>query len=722
MLDSDAQLAELREQGLRAFVFMAGIAYGIWHASAALSDSAETVTRAYAVFPAAATAFGGAYLLLKRSLSAASWWLVVAGHLAIAWAAWVMQDPRATILHAALTLAAAFLLGLRGGIASGVLGVGLGIAVALSQRAVVDAADLWIGAATAALAVGGVWIVTSRLLLALSWYSQSFAIAERRTREAREHRAELVETTRQLDHALYQFARANEALRVAWQIADQAERSRMELATNISHEFRTPLNLIVGYSEMMLTSPGSYRGASLPPAYRVDVNAVYRSAQHLLALAEDVLDLARMETGSVGLLREPADLGEIIRDAATLVRDYVAAKGLELRLDLEAGLPPLMVDRLRVRQVLLNLLTNAARVTERGHVAVTLRRRDELARVDIADTGPGIPSADLVRIFQRFERGDANGAEDRRGTGLGLPISRRFIELHGGAMGVESVAGAGATFWFTLPLAAMEHTVLAPRSGAALSGRGGANPIVVLASQESELVRVLQRHLEGFDLETACDLASARRRAEESKAIAILADMDAPFSDAEDSAVPVVRCPLPSVRRLARRLGVAEYLIKPVSRESLVQAIGRLGRPIESILVVDDVPWFAELLTRMLTADGQRYDVAIAHTGDEAMSRLRGHRPDLMLLDLAIPNLDGAGVLAQVADDPALRDTSIIVISAHAEGEGNLPLGGEVRVEKPEGFRLTELMRVLDATLRQMAPPRAHVEPTAPAPPAGAPG
>ena len=181
----------------------------------------------------------------------------------------------------------------------------------------------------------------------------------------------------------------------------------MELATNISHELRTPLNLILGYSEMMITSPASYGGVPLPQPYRGDLNAVYRSAQHLLALSDDILDLAQMEVGRLGLRREAVDLSQVIRDSATLVQDFVEAKGLELRLELLDDAAILLLDRLRIRQVLLNLLTNAARFTVRGQIRVHVMSREQDVLVQIIDTGD--PPDDFPACFSHSSRATSRG-------------------------------------------------------------------------------------------------------------------------------------------------------------------------------------------------------------------------------------------------------------------------------------------------------------------------
>lgn len=716
------QLQELQSDTLRLFLVLATVGYVAWHLVDVQLFPRAQMTRAYAILPVVVPVLLGTHLLLSVHPRAATWLFVGGGFCAVSWAVLLLGPPPA-LLYGALALVAAFVLSTPAGFA--VIGGGSVLLLGLrgTRPEMAAASEVWAMAIFGATAVVGVWALKHRLLLVLCWYMQSYEEAERRAREAREHRAQLVQTTRQLDIACYRLERANAALQLAWRAADQAERSRMEFATTISHELRTPLNLIVGYSEMMMTSPGSYGGIPLPPAYRGDLSAIYRAAQHLLALTDDVLDLARMEVGRLGLLRETVDLTQIVRDAATLVRDYMEARGLELRLDLPDDLPPLLLDRLRIRQVVLNLLVNAVRFTERGHIGVRVARGDHEVRVSVSDTGPGIAPDDLAALFQRFVTSGEHRAEWHSGTGLGLAISKRFVEMHGGDMGAESVPGQGATFWFTLPLVPADRggvPVVSP-SHPLPATPGQPEQVLVLAHPDAALARLLQRHLGRYRVETADGLAAAGARALEVRAAAVIADL-AVAPDWDHGSVPLLRCPLPRQERRADRLGVADHLLKPVSREDLLRAIARLDGPIQRVLVVDDDTRFVRFLGRLLSSVGQGYAVSTAHNGEEALVKLRGERPDLMLLDLAMPGLDGPGVLRRMADEPDLARTRVLVVSARDEAEECGILGSEIHLTKPEGFRLAELTEILGVLLSALTPGRGYLDTTVPAPPGAAPG
>jgi signal transduction histidine kinase len=214
------------------------------------------------------------------------------------------------------------------------------------------------------------WILTRALYNLTEWYFFSFRQAQQKVQEARQHRGQVLQLFKELDQAYYRLNRVNTALVAARKEAEEAERFKTEFVTNVSHELRTPLNLIVGFSEMMMTSPESYDGVQLPGAYRSDINAINHSARHLLALVDDVLDLARIEVGRLAITRDAVDFATFVKETVAFVSDNIAAKGLELRVQVEPQLPTLWIDRLRIRQVLLNMLVNSARHTSAGSIEV----------------------------------------------------------------------------------------------------------------------------------------------------------------------------------------------------------------------------------------------------------------------------------------------------------------------------------------------------------------
>ena len=243
-----------------------------------------------------------------------------------------------------------------------------------------------------------------RLFTSLDWMLTMTRKAQQNEAEARQRRAEVRSMLKSLEEAYARLERANEALIFAREAAQKAYRFKAEFVANVSHELRTPLNLIVGFSEMMATAPESYHGVPLPSEYRGDVMAIYRSAQHLAALINDVLDLSQVEAGKLPVHREPVDLGEVIGEAVEIVRGLAEAKGLALEIELPEHLPLLNLDRTRIRQVLLNLLSNASRFVDRGSITVRVETTEREARVSVADTGRGISPEKIAHAFETFSQ------------------------------------------------------------------------------------------------------------------------------------------------------------------------------------------------------------------------------------------------------------------------------------------------------------------------------
>jgi signal transduction histidine kinase len=259
-----------------------------------------------------------------------------------------------------------------------------------------------------------------------------------------EDRATLAELNREL-------VRINRRLREANKEIREADRLKSEFVATISHEFRTPLNTIIGFAKFMLKG-----GAGpLTEMQQTDLSAIYSSGQHLLGLVNDILDLSKIEAGKVTLDKELLNFHEIAAGIMSSAIALVADKPVELEEEIAPHLPPVYADRKRVRQIILNLVSNAAKFTERGHIILRVKPITEDGRAYILcaveDTGIGIRQEDIPTIFETFRQLDSSSARRAQGTGLGLPISRRLAELHGGRMWVESQQGVGSIFYFTLP-------------------------------------------------------------------------------------------------------------------------------------------------------------------------------------------------------------------------------------------------------------------------------
>ncbi|MFN8453685.1 MAG: hybrid sensor histidine kinase/response regulator [Anaerolineae bacterium] len=517
--------------------------------------------------------------------------------------------------------------------------------------------------------------------------------------EARLHRGQLQRTLKSLDLAHTQLQRANAEMFYAREIADRALRFKAEFAAKVSHELRTSLNLILGFSETMAFAQESY-GVKLPAAYLRDVTEIYRHSRHLLALIDDILDLSKLEAGRMGLRREPVDLLAALRESVELVRPLIETKGLALRLDLPQTLPPLLLDRTRISQVLLNLLSNATRLTTAGQITVKAELLEGEIRVQVSDTGPGIPPADLPAVFEEFRQLEHSGGMSHT-TGLGLTLSKQMVELQGGRMGVESVWGQGSDFFFAFPL--KENHLPAPATRTPLPPYSPPQPaLVALGQEESDEVKLLQRHLEGYTLVAASTWAEVRRLAMQMSARAVLVNgpVEAALA-AESLPVPVVACPLPGPQQSLENLNVAGYLQKPITVETLHTALSQAAPTAQNLLIVDDNPSAVRLLERMALAGGH-YRIFRAYSGQEALARIQAQAPDALLLDLVMADGDGYWLISALRGNPATASIPIIVVSGQAVEESYQ--GGPIGIVSEAGFTPTEALRYLQAILEVVPP------------------
>jgi signal transduction histidine kinase/CheY-like chemotaxis protein len=663
-------------------------------------------------------------LVIGRSLSErhlrAGVWLYIGGLLAaVTIVASAVADPSALYLYVLVVLAASMLADSRTMLVVSVTSVALiltvGIGADTAAPSALIAPVLYV-ALTALVA----WLSSRRLFTALAWALMMTRESQKNVTDARERRAEVLRILKNLDDAYVRLEWANEALIFAREAAQKAYQFKAEFVANVSHELRTPLNLITGFSEMMATSPESYRGTPLPSEYRGDVVAIYRSARHLMDLINDVLDLSKIESGRLPIRRESADLAEIVHEATEIVQGLADSKGLALLVDLPSEPIPLFLDRTRIRQVLLNLLTNAVRFTDTGWIRTTVQLADDEAAITVRDSGCGIDAERLAQAFESFSQ--LHDDQERKGTGLGLALSRKFVELHGGTMWIDSALGLGTTVGFNLPVATsdLSQRIFSP----IVAGPGlGGQPQVLVLHDDPRVIPLLRHYVDGYHFILAQSIEAAWMLIREAVPVAIVVDRE--WSNDRVSAaalaelrqqLPVIGCRLPSLHRVGLLLGAADYLVKPISRDDLLIALERLPVAPETVLLVDDDPNFVRLLGRVLTTGSPAPRVLEASTALEGLAIARSQRPSLILLDLLMPGITGYDFLRELRSDPALRETPVIVMSAQDLSDEAAPVAVDVQLACPDGFSLTQLVLALQAMLAVATSPRSHARDTAPAP------
>lgn len=499
--------------------------------------------------------------------------------------------------------------------------------------------------------------------------------------EARKQQVDLKQALEDLAQANIQLTRLNMVTQRLRQVAEDARSAKEQFVANVSHELRTPLNMIVGFCEMILQAPEIY-GSNIPIPLLSDLSIVHRNAEHLTELIDDVLDLSQIETGHMALAREQTQFQRIIDAATVAVRPLFDSKHLYLETTVQDDMPYVFCDPTRMREVLLNLLSNAGRFTDSGGVHLDAHIEGDDIVVSISDTGRGIAAEDMDKLFQPFQQLDGSIRRRYAGSGLGLSISKRFIELHGGKIQVESEFGVGTCFTFRLPLTLPTPTDggyarwLTPsweyiqRTRPSSAPKAVVRPRIVVLETEDALCRLLTRYMADMDVVPVTTLEKALQELASSPSQALLINstsMDRVVTQLQSNTfppdTPVIVCSVPGVHERAETLGISDYLVKPISRTRLLAALDRL-EPARTILIVDDEPEALRLFRRMLSSSKQGYRVLRASDGNRALDLMRKHHPDVLLLDLVMPEMNGFQLLEAKKQDPTLNDIPVIAISA----------------------------------------------------------
>ncbi len=733
-------LHDLRQSALRTLIVATSGMCLLWYVVASLTDWwGAAIVDIFVILMAVSAAALCAWLLHQRQLIAAQALWVAGFAASIALAVRLFGQPEGALFLTLIPLMAA---------------VALGWPAALAAEALLALLLFWLPDpifgfsipmthAQAVLACGAVvgaigWSGMGAALSIARWALAGYEKAQEQAAEAAQQRLELKQVHEDLLQANRELARLSSRLKAMHRVAEEARRAKEEFVANVSHELRTPLNMIIGFGEVILRAPQTY-GSRIPKALLADLAVIYRNAEHLSELVDDVLDLSRLEADQMAITREYVDFAEIVEMAATAVRPLLDSKGLYLHTHIPADLPPVYCDRTRMREVLLNLLSNAGRFTDRGGVEVRVQHEGNELLVSVADTGRGIPQEHLERLFQPFQQLDTSIRRRYGGTGLGLSISKRFIELHEGRIWVESQEGVGTAVHFRLPL---ESSVTGPGVGYTRGlipgweflGRlypskapaPAAPPRLVVVEQGEALQRLLSRHLDGVEVLGVPDWAGAQEALAHSPVQAVLvnaASVARVLEDAQWQAIlpddtPLIACSIPGLQEAALALGVADYLLKPVSREALLGTLRRLGIREGTVLIVDDEPDALHLFGRILASAGDGYRVLQARDGQEALDILRERRPDCMLLDLVMPTLDGFRLLELRERDPMLRAIPTVVISAR-DPAGQHIASSALAVTRRNGLSAQQLLAAIGFFTGSARSPRPSGDPAPPGNPPG---
>jgi signal transduction histidine kinase/CheY-like chemotaxis protein len=486
---------------------------------------------------------------------------------------------------------------------------------------------------------------------------------------------------------------------------EQASRHKSQFLASMSHELRTPLNAIIGLTEMMVSNAPRFGTEKAAEPLR----RVHRAGTHLLGLINQVLDLSKIEAGKLELNPTLVDLATLVDEIVGTARQLAEQNKNRLVVEAHDDLGSLVVDPMRLQQILLNLLSNACKFTKAGEVALRIRKIvDEQRWIEfaVADTGIGMTADQQAKLFEEFSQAESSTAQRYGGTGLGLAITRKLARMMGGDVTVNSEPGKGSVF-----------TVRLPRdeaTGPTQESRAQGSDCVLVVDDDATARELIAEHLkaEGLPVVTAASGLEGLKLAKHLRPIAITLDVMMPDldgwsvlaalrQDTELADIPVIMVTILDEQRRAASLGAAGYLTKPIDRDRLRRIMGRFRTPARTtrVLLVEDDADQRERLRAWL--EGPHWLVQEAANGREALACLQADRPDVILLDLMMPEMDGFAVVAALQKEPRWRDVPVIVITARdldAQDRARLNSGVQSVLVK-EAFRPAELVE----RIRQLA-------------------
>lgn len=486
-------------------------------------------------------------------------------------------------------------------------------------------------------------------------------------------RAELTQANREL-------AQRHQELKVLMEAAETANKAKSQFLANMSHELRTPMNAIIGYSEMLIEEAEG----TVQNAFASDLQKINSAGKHLLALINDILDLSKIEAGKLELYMETFDVGEMIRDVATTMEPLVAKNANRLVIDVAPEISSIYLDLTKVRQTLFNLLSNACKFTRAGNIGLRVRPATvngrQFIELQVADSGIGMSPEETAKVFDAFTQADTSTTRKYGGTGLGLTITKKFCEMMGGEISVQSELGKGTTFTVKLPADVHDQggqtKPLARPSQAEPSANGVSGSVLVI--DDDPVIRDLMETFlkkEGYRVTIASGGREGLVRARELRPDVITLDVAMPDmdgwtvlsllkADPQLADIPVIMLTIIDNKARGYALGAAEYLTKPIDRENLVSLMRKYSRFRDQrpVLVVEDDPDTSQTLKTTLEKDG--WKVELAGNGKAALEAIADGLPGLVLLDLLMPEMDGFVFLEEFRRLEGAGDIPVMVLTA----------------------------------------------------------
>jgi signal transduction histidine kinase/CheY-like chemotaxis protein/HAMP domain-containing protein len=495
------------------------------------------------------------------------------------------------------------------------------------------------------------------------------------------------EATRSLS---VEIAKRNEELSTKNAEVEKAYKVKSDFLSSMSHELRTPLNSIIGFSSVLLGPSGD----PLTDDQRMALEKVLKNGRHLLQLINDILDISKLESGRMTLSVETEDVSSILSNCILIVEPLIQSKRLTMTQDIQPGLPALSTDIVKVRQILVNLLSNASKFTEKGGISIKVTQQDNgIISFGVKDSGIGIAQKDFERVFEEFQQVDTSSTRKYKGTGLGLPIARKLARMLGGDLAVDSELGQGSTFTLKIP-AKIPSRLLEAQAQAAQPKRpeppaakpaaaiSWAPPItpgqrvqILSIDDDPDVIEILRKYLvpEGYSLVGALSGDEGLELAVKVKPALITLDIMMPKKDGwqvlrelkqnpQTKDIPVLIHSIVDNKPLALSLGAVDVMTKPTDPKRLLSLVKKYYHSGDRfILLVDDNLDFALACKDLLKRDG--FDVKIATKGEEAIKILGESIPSMILLDLVMPGMDGIKVVQELQRKESWKIIPIVVLT-----------------------------------------------------------
>ena len=499
-----------------------------------------------------------------------------------------------------------------------------------------------------------------------------------------------------------ELALKNVELETEQRKTEEANETLKKFLATFSHELRAPLNSIVGFSELLASGLANLPSESVQE-FMKNIN---ESGKHLKELVDDILDLSKIEAGKLDLHIDTYAVSDFVQSIQRVLQAAIQQKKIKLGFDISDEVDQLVVDQTRFKQILVNLVVNAIKYSDpEGRVIVSVRRVENDIEVGVRDEGPGIKPEEMGNLFRPFQQ-TKSGKRQKEGTGLGLAITKRLVELHGGRIWVESAPGRGTLFCFRIPMMVGGDVHETPNLLAdVVSSKvvpSAEHPLVLVVEDNPQAAQLLQLYLQeaGYRTEIAKDGVEAIEKAKELRPSMITLDVLLPIKDGWHvmkelrshpicKDIPVIIISIVDEKKLGFTLGAVDYFLKPVNREELLQALMRIPamstktEQSPKILVIDDDKAAADLVQAILEPEG--YKVIKAFDGRDGLRRAISERPNLILLDLIMPEMSGFNVAYQLRQHPETSGIPIIVLTS-------MYIDEDTR-EQMEGYVMTMLSK-----------------------------